>query len=65
MILFNLEQVSICLQDMYPQDMGWVHAGGVERYCPIATDSTHPAMCAGNVAAALLGANTDPSEAKP
>ena len=61
-LFFNLVQVSICLQDMYPQEMGWVHAGGVERYCPIAAGSALPTWNTGDVAASLLRANADPSE---
>ena len=39
--------------------------GGVERYCPIGADSALPTLNTGDVAAALLSANTDPSEADP
>ena len=45
-----------------PKTMGWVHAGGVERYCPIAAGSALPTLNTGDVAASLLRANADPSE---
>ena len=38
----------------------WVHAGGVERYCPIATVPSYPAERAGDAAESLLRSNADP-----